>query len=102
MLMRTSSGQSSGEASSRWAAWGREEPAGSSTRCSPTGEDGVDRRVVDADTESPLNCDTNRKSCGGWSISSEPVPYPATYEHRDRAALCLPPPRAGRARLDPL
>src|SRR5260370_2048616 len=38
--MRTSSGQISGEASSRAAAWGS-TPAGSSTRCRPTGDDAV-------------------------------------------------------------
>ena len=88
--MRTSSGHSSGPASRTRAAWGSAAPAGSVTRCRPTGEDGVA-----CAQESPRHPTRRRSICGRnvtWASSVRILPRMTTmidqpYAYRRRELI---------------
>src|SRR5665811_586800 len=108
--MRTSSAQTCGEASRRWAVWGNViwSPDGSMTRCRPTGElsplviEALSTRSTGTATVSSCFRTQVNESCGAMMHWAQVLPYHASYGAKDRTALRLSAPRAGRARLDPV
>ena len=88
MLMRTSSGHSSGEASSRWAACGSDAPAGSRTRCRAHRRGGGARHRISHHLRHAAEILRSERPYH-WSLSrilprmSTAIEQPYVYRHRE-------------------